>query len=242
MTHSAGVPFPTGPRPDLNRADDHEYAQQKLGELRPLYRPGLVHIYHALTWGPLMREIVYAATGKDIREILATEILDPLGFRWTNFGVAKTRPPAGRAQPRHRHVRCRPSIAADLPQGDRRNRARDHPVHQHAAVPHHHHPVVQHRVDRERDVAVRRNLAPGRRTRRRAGDEPGNAARRGRRMPAIATGFRGRADAGPLGYRVHAGHEPVRTVRAQRARPRSAISAWSTSRSGPIPRAGWPPV
>jgi CubicO group peptidase (beta-lactamase class C family) len=88
MTHSAGVPIPTGPRPDVMRADDHEYAQQQLGELRPLYRPGLVHIYHALTWGPLVREIVYAATGKDIREILATEILDPLGFRWTNYGVA----------------------------------------------------------------------------------------------------------------------------------------------------------
>jgi CubicO group peptidase (beta-lactamase class C family) len=89
MTHSAGVPFPTGPRPDLKRADDHEYAQEQLAKLRPLYRPGLVHIYHALTWGPLMREIVYAATGKEIREILATEILDPLGFRWTNFGVAE---------------------------------------------------------------------------------------------------------------------------------------------------------
>ena len=89
MTHSAGLPFPTGPRPDVKRADDHEYAQEKLGELRPLYRAGLVHMYHALTWGPLVREIVYAATGKEIREILATEILDPLGFRWTNFGVAK---------------------------------------------------------------------------------------------------------------------------------------------------------
>ena len=89
MTHSAGLPFPTGPRPDVTRADDHEYAQQKLGELRPLYRPGLIHMYHALTWGPLVREIVYAATGKEIREILATEILDPLDFRWTNFGVAK---------------------------------------------------------------------------------------------------------------------------------------------------------
>lgn len=89
LTHSAGVPFPTGPKPDLRRADDHEYAQEQLGKLRPLYRPGLVHIYHALTWGPLMREIVYAATGKDIREILAAEILDPLGFRWTNFGVAE---------------------------------------------------------------------------------------------------------------------------------------------------------
>ncbi len=89
LTHSAGVPFPTGPRPDLRRADDHKYAQEELSKLRPLYRPGLVHIYHALTWGPLMREIVYAATGKDIRDILASEILDPLGFRWTNFGVAE---------------------------------------------------------------------------------------------------------------------------------------------------------
>ena len=27
-------------------------------------------------------------TGKDIRTVLAEEILDPLGFRWTNYGVA----------------------------------------------------------------------------------------------------------------------------------------------------------
>jgi CubicO group peptidase (beta-lactamase class C family) len=88
MTHSAGVPFPTGPRPDVTRADDSEYARAQLSKLKPLYRPGLIHIYHALTWGPLIREIVSAATGKDIREILATEILDPLHFRWTNYGVA----------------------------------------------------------------------------------------------------------------------------------------------------------
>ncbi len=55
LTHSAGLPFPTGPKPDVTRADDHEYAQAMLGQLRPLYRPGLVHMYHALTWGPLMR-------------------------------------------------------------------------------------------------------------------------------------------------------------------------------------------
>ncbi len=89
LTHSAGVPFPTGPTPDLNRADDSEYAREQLGNLKPLYPPGRLHLYHALTWGPLMREIVSAATGKNIRDILATEILDPLGFRWTNFGVAK---------------------------------------------------------------------------------------------------------------------------------------------------------
>jgi CubicO group peptidase (beta-lactamase class C family) len=88
MTHSAGVPIYTGPRVDLKRMDDSDYAREMLAGLKPLYRPGLVHVYHALTWGPLVRELVSAATGKNIRDILATEILDPLGFRWTNYGVA----------------------------------------------------------------------------------------------------------------------------------------------------------
>ena len=112
MTHSAGVPFPTGPRPDVRRADDHEYAQEQLGKLRPVYRPGLVHIYHALTWGPLMREIVYAATGKDIREILATEILDPLDFRWTNYGVAEDDLPL--VAPSHATGRPLPPVIAAI--------------------------------------------------------------------------------------------------------------------------------
>lgn len=89
MTHSAGIPFATGPRPDLRRMNDSDYAREQLGALKPLHRPGLIHIYHGLTWGPLIREIISAATGRDIREILATEILDPLGFRWTNYGVAQ---------------------------------------------------------------------------------------------------------------------------------------------------------
>ncbi|AQT78032.1 hydrolase [Mycolicibacterium litorale] len=89
ITHSAGVPFATGPRPNLKRMNDSEYAREQLGKLRPIHRPGLMHIYHGLTWGPLVREIVDAATGRSIRDILATEILDPLGFRWTNYGVAE---------------------------------------------------------------------------------------------------------------------------------------------------------
>ncbi|MEJ6537128.1 MAG: lipase LipE [Mycobacterium sp.] len=87
MTHSAGVPFATG-RPDLRRMNDSDYARTRLGELTPIHRPGLMHIYHGVTWGPLIREIVSAATGRNIREILGTEILGPLGFRWTNYGVA----------------------------------------------------------------------------------------------------------------------------------------------------------
>ncbi len=89
MTHSAGVPFATGPRPDLKRMNDSHYAREKLAELKPIHRPGLMHIYHGLTWGPLVREIVSAATGRDIREILDSQSLRPLNFRWTNYGVAE---------------------------------------------------------------------------------------------------------------------------------------------------------
>ena len=113
VTHSAGVPFATGPRPDLTRMNDSDYARERLGELKPVHPPGLMHIYHGVTWGPLIREIVSAATGRNIRDILADEILDPLGFRWTNFGVS----PADVALVAPSHVTGRPlpgPIAAAL--------------------------------------------------------------------------------------------------------------------------------
>jgi CubicO group peptidase (beta-lactamase class C family) len=104
VTHSAGVPFANGPRPDLRRMNDSDYAREKLGELKPVHPPGLMHIYHGVTWGPLIREIVSAATGRDIRDILAREILEPLGFRWTNYGVS----PADVALVAPSHVTGRP--------------------------------------------------------------------------------------------------------------------------------------
>ena len=158
ITHSAGVPFATGPRPDVNRMDDAEYARRKLGELKPIHRPGLVHIYHGVTWGFLVREIVSAATGKNIREILATEILDPLGFRWTNFGVAEQRRAAGGAEPQHRQAAARADRTGVQDSG-RRHYGRDHPVLEHAAVPDRRGAVIQPRLHRRRDVAVRRNSA-----------------------------------------------------------------------------------
>ncbi|TWS19801.1 beta-lactamase family protein [Tsukamurella asaccharolytica] len=94
LTHSAGIPINTGPRPDLTRSEDSEYTRAMLAGIKPVYSPGRLHFYHALTWGPLVRELVLAATGRTIREIAGTEILEPLGFRWTNFGVAPQDLPA----------------------------------------------------------------------------------------------------------------------------------------------------
>ncbi|GAB10553.1 putative hydrolase [Gordonia araii NBRC 100433] len=87
LTHRAGVPLLTGPKPDPRRMRESEYARNMLRELRPIYPPGTLHMYHGLTWGPLVRELVAAATGRSIRDIAAREFLDPFGFRWNNFGV-----------------------------------------------------------------------------------------------------------------------------------------------------------
>ena len=87
LSHSAGMPFFVGGSHELDRVGDSDYAVQTLCDVKPLHRPGFLHIYHAVTLGFLTREIVRAATGRCIRDVLATEILDPLGFRWTNYGV-----------------------------------------------------------------------------------------------------------------------------------------------------------
>ena len=88
LTHAAGMPFFSGGSGNLDRAADSEYAVRALCDAKPIYPPGWFSIYHAVTFGFLTREIVRAAAGRNIREVLATEILDPLGFRWTNYGVA----------------------------------------------------------------------------------------------------------------------------------------------------------
>jgi CubicO group peptidase (beta-lactamase class C family) len=87
MTHRAGVPFLPAANADLDRLDDRDFIRAALCELRPTYPPGSRLAYHALTAGYLLGEIVHVATGKSIRDVLAEEILEPLGFRWSNFGV-----------------------------------------------------------------------------------------------------------------------------------------------------------
>ena len=55
---------------------------------RPRWRPGRMLGYHAISGGFIVGEVVKRATGKTIRDVLGAEILDPLGFRWCNYGVA----------------------------------------------------------------------------------------------------------------------------------------------------------
>ncbi|WP_405160382.1 beta-lactamase family protein [Nocardia sp. NBC_01499] len=87
LSHSAGVPFVTPPYKGFELVVDEELAAQGLADLVPSWPPGRFRIYHALTSGLIQRLLVQRATGKRMREHLAEQVLEPLGFRWNNFGV-----------------------------------------------------------------------------------------------------------------------------------------------------------
>lgn len=87
LSHRAGVPNLPREVLDLEHVDDHEYLLEILCNARPASRPGRTLSYHAISGGFIIAEIVRRVTGRSIREVLAEEILEPLGFRWGNYGV-----------------------------------------------------------------------------------------------------------------------------------------------------------
>lgn len=87
LAHRAGVPNLPREAMDLDRIDDRDYLCEILCDAKPFAKPGRALAYHAVSGGFILGEIVYRVTGKTIREVLAEEVLDPLGFRWTNYGV-----------------------------------------------------------------------------------------------------------------------------------------------------------
>ncbi len=88
LAHRAGVPNLPKSALDLDNLGDRQYMNDILVNASPFAKAGRYLAYHAVSGGFILGEIVHAVTGKDIRQVLAEEFLDPLGFRWTNYGVA----------------------------------------------------------------------------------------------------------------------------------------------------------
>ncbi len=88
LSHRAGIPnIPRGAM-DLELLDRPREIVEMLARFPVLSRPGRRLAYHAVTGGFVLGEVVRRATGQDIREVLRKEVLDPLGLRWTSYGVA----------------------------------------------------------------------------------------------------------------------------------------------------------
>jgi CubicO group peptidase (beta-lactamase class C family) len=87
LAHRAGIPGLPRAALDLDRVGDREFLTRTICDAKPFVKPGTLLAYHAVSGGFILGEIVQRVTGKSIREVLAQEILDPLGFRWGNYGV-----------------------------------------------------------------------------------------------------------------------------------------------------------
>ncbi|MFL6156061.1 MAG: serine hydrolase domain-containing protein [Marmoricola sp.] len=88
LSHRAGVPNAPKGALTFDTIDDWQAQREYMYDAKPLSRAGTKQAYHAVSGGSLLGEVVREITGRSIRDVLAEEILDPLGFRWMNYGVA----------------------------------------------------------------------------------------------------------------------------------------------------------
>ncbi|WAL74665.1 serine hydrolase [Kitasatospora sp. YST-16] len=77
LAHRAGLVAPATSMTLDDLVDISGFAA-RLAAQPPLWPDARAHLYHALTWGPLVSEIVRRATGQDAAEFFAREIAAPL--------------------------------------------------------------------------------------------------------------------------------------------------------------------
>jgi CubicO group peptidase (beta-lactamase class C family) len=88
LAHRAGVASLPGEALDLDLLGDRERLVELICDAKPASPPGKLLAYHAVSGGFILGEVVERVTGRPIGDVLASEILEPLGFRWGNYGVA----------------------------------------------------------------------------------------------------------------------------------------------------------
>jgi CubicO group peptidase (beta-lactamase class C family) len=86
LTHTAGIPqIPDG----ISPADLLDWATmcRRVAELEPLWPPGTVMAYHAMTYGWLVGEVAQRVDGRPFATIVEQEICAPLGIDNMFFGI-----------------------------------------------------------------------------------------------------------------------------------------------------------
>jgi CubicO group peptidase (beta-lactamase class C family) len=72
---------------DVDLLDDVDHIVEILCDAKPRSKPGHRLAYHAVSGGFILGEVIRRVTGTGIRKVLEREILRPLKFRWTSYGV-----------------------------------------------------------------------------------------------------------------------------------------------------------
>jgi len=91
LTHRGGIPAAPTEAADLDMLQDPQRILEMIYELKPTYRPGTVPAYQAVTSGFIFAEIIQRVAGVDIREFLRTELSEPLGLSYFNYGLPEER-------------------------------------------------------------------------------------------------------------------------------------------------------
>jgi CubicO group peptidase (beta-lactamase class C family) len=78
LAHRAGLIAPDTDV-ELEEVLDGRRFAARLAAQAPRWTPGTAHLYHAFTWGPLVRETVRRATGSELPELFQEEVAAPLG-------------------------------------------------------------------------------------------------------------------------------------------------------------------
>jgi CubicO group peptidase (beta-lactamase class C family) len=89
LTHRAGIQAVPGGKLDLELIDNWEAIVELFCNMKPEPFASRKLAYHALTGGFVVAEVIRRVTGKNIRQALQEEVLNPLGMSHLNYGVAK---------------------------------------------------------------------------------------------------------------------------------------------------------
>lgn len=87
LAHRAGVPFIDGDV-SAEQIGDVEHMAARLAAQPPMFEPGSVHIYHAVTVGWFTSELVRRVTGQTVGQWLADNVATPLDLS-LYFGVPR---------------------------------------------------------------------------------------------------------------------------------------------------------
>ncbi|MFD9889964.1 serine hydrolase domain-containing protein [Amycolatopsis sp. NPDC059027] len=87
LQHRSGVPYARSVHGDALVATNWRRSVQALERAHPTWRPGEVPAYHVLSYGFLLGELIRRVTGTEVREVMRSELLDPLGLSGTHLGT-----------------------------------------------------------------------------------------------------------------------------------------------------------
>lgn len=79
LSHQAGLPIVDGPL-TFEQACAWDPVIRALEAQKPLWQPGTEHVYHAVTFGFLVGEVVRRISGKSLGTFFAEEVAGPLGL------------------------------------------------------------------------------------------------------------------------------------------------------------------